>query len=153
MSMDVKVQGDLEIVMTRSFDAPLELVWAAHTSAEHLRHWWARGHECDVDLDFRPGGKWRIVEHGPQGERWAFRGEVREIVPMELIVQTFEWEGLPGHISVERLEFAYRDGRTVLTGTSTFANREDRDGMVASGMEHGARDSYRALENHLKTMA
>lgn len=152
-ALDVKLVGDLEIVMTRSFDAPLELVWEVHTKAEHLRHWWARGHQMEVsEHDFRPGGKWRFVEHGPEGEEWAFRGEIREIVPMELIVQTFEWEGLPGHISVERLVFEHKDGKTTLTGTSTFANREDRDGMAASGMEVGANESYLALDAYLKTL-
>jgi uncharacterized protein YndB with AHSA1/START domain len=151
-TMDVQVLGDLEIVMTRAFDAPLDLVWEVHTKAEHLKKWWARGHEMDGELDFRPGGKWRFVEHGPDGEEWAFRGEIREIVPRELIVQTFEWEGLPGHISVERLVFAEKDGKTVLTGTSTFANREDRDGMLQSGMETGANESYQALEAYLRTL-
>jgi uncharacterized protein YndB with AHSA1/START domain len=151
-TMDVQVLGDLEIVMTRAFDAPLDMVWEAHTKVEHLKKWWARGHEMDGELDFRPGGKWRFVEHGPDGEEWAFRGEIREIVPRELIVQTFEWEGLPGHISVERLVFAEKDGKTVLTGTSTFANREDRDGMLQSGMETGANESYRALEAYLRTL-
>ncbi|WP_051366791.1 SRPBCC family protein [Hamadaea tsunoensis] len=151
-TMTVEVQGDTEIVMTRLVDAPLALVWEVHTKAEHLKHWWGRGHEMDAELDFRPGGTWRFVEHGPEGERWAFRGEIREIVEHELIVQTFEWEGLPGHISVERLVFSEKDGKTLLTGTSTFANREDRDGMVASGMEGGARESYAALEAYLRTL-
>ena len=151
-TLDVQLVGDLEIVMTRSFDAPLDLVWEAHTQIEHLKKWWARGNRMEGDLDFRPGGKWRFVEYGPDGEAWAFRGEVREIVPKSLIVQTFEWEGLPGHISVERLVFEEKDGKTVLTGTSTFANREDRDGMVQSGMEAGANQSYQALQDYLDTL-
>jgi uncharacterized protein YndB with AHSA1/START domain len=107
----------------------------------------------DAELDFRPGGSWRFVEHGDNGERWGFRGEFREIVPQELIVQTFEFDGMPGHISVERLVFEEKDGKTVLTGYVTFANQEDRDGMVASGMEGGARESYQALEAYLTTMS
>lgn len=151
--LNVQLQGDRELVMTRVFDAPLALVWEAHSKAEHLKRWWARGHEMDAELDFRPGGKWRFVEHGENGEEWAFRGEYREIVPQELIVQTFEWEGLPGHISVERLTFEEKDGKTHLTGVSTFDNQEDRDGMVSSGMETGAAQSYRALDAYLKEMA
>jgi uncharacterized protein YndB with AHSA1/START domain len=150
-TLDVQIVGDLDIVMTRSFDAPLDLVWEVHTKAEHLRKWWARGNPMDGELDFRPGGKWRFVEHSPEGD-WAFRGEIREIVPQQLIVQTFEFEGMPGHIAVERLTFEEKDGTTVLTTTSTFANREDRDGMVQSGMEVGANDSYRALDAYLKTL-
>lgn len=148
-TLDVQIVGDTEIVMSRSFDAPLDLVWAVHTEFEHLRKWWGRGHEVTGEHEFREGGKWRFVEHGDNGEEWAFRGEIREIVPKRLIVQTFEWEGLPGHISVERLTFEEKDGKTYITGTSTFANREDRDGMVASGMEGGANESYRALDAYL----
>jgi uncharacterized protein YndB with AHSA1/START domain len=151
-NFDVQLVGDLDIVMTRIVDAPLDLVWEVHTKVEHLKHWWARGNKMDGELDFRPGGKWRFVEHGPEGEEWAFRGEIREIVPQSLIVQTFEWEGLPGHISVERLVFEEKDGKTVLTGTSTFASREDRDGMASSGMEVGAAQSYKALDAYLKTL-
>jgi uncharacterized protein YndB with AHSA1/START domain len=150
--LDVQLVGDREITMTRTFDAPLALVWEVHTKAEHLKKWWARGHEMDAELDFRPGGKWRFIEHDENGEEYAFRGEIREIVPQQLIVQTFEWEGLPGHISIERLEFSEHDGKTTLVGTSTFANKEDRDGMVTSGMEEGARQSYEALEAYLKTL-
>jgi uncharacterized protein YndB with AHSA1/START domain len=151
-TLDVQIVGDLEIVMSRAFDAPLDLVWEVHTKAEHLKKWWGRGHAMDGELDFRPGGKWRFVEYGDNGESWAFRGEIREIVPRELIVQTFEWEGLPGHISVERLVFEEKDGKTFVTGTSTFANREDRDGMAQSGMEAGANESYRALEAYLQSL-
>ena len=152
-NFSVALQGDSELTITRVFDAPLALVWEAHTKVEHLRHWWARGHEMDAELDFRPGGSWRFVEHGDNGEEWGFHGEIREIVPQELIVQTFEFEGMPGHVSVERLVFEEKDGKTVLTGTVTFDNQEDRDGMVNSGMETGARQSYLALEAYLKEMA
>jgi uncharacterized protein YndB with AHSA1/START domain len=152
-NFSVTLQGDRELTMTRIFDAPLALVWEAHSKAEHLKRWWARGHEMDAELDFRPGGSWRFVEHGDNGEEWGFHGEIREVVPYELIVQTFEYEGMPGHISVERLEFAEKDGRTVLTGRVTFDSQDDRDGMVNSGMEGGARESYEALAAYLKEMA
>ena len=152
-NFSLELQGDRELTMTRVFDAPLALVWAAHSKVEHLKHWWARGHEMDGEIDFRPGGKWRFVEHGDNGERWAFRGEFQEIVPEQLIVQTFEFEGMPGHISVERLNFEEKDGKTYLTSTVTFDSEADRDGMVESGMEGGARQSYLALDAYLKEMA
>ncbi len=148
------LQGDRELTMTRTVDAPLDLVWAAHTEAEHLKHWWARGHKMDVDLlDFRPGGSWRFVEHGDNGERWAFRGEFREIAEHELIVMTFEYEGAPGHVSIQQLRFQAEGARTTITGTLTFENQADRDAMVGSGMEEGARQSYRALDAYLAELA
>jgi uncharacterized protein YndB with AHSA1/START domain len=147
--LQVTTLGDLELEMTRTFDAPLALVWDCHTQAEHIKHWWGRGHNLDVELDFRVGGKWRFVEHGEDGQEWAFRGEFREIVPQEVLVWTFEFEGMPGHISVDRLVFTERDGKTTITARSTFDSQSDRDGMVNSGMEQGAEQSYQALDAYL----
>ncbi|MEV0611620.1 SRPBCC family protein [Polymorphospora rubra] len=145
--------SDLEVTMTRTFDAPRELVFAVHTRAEHLKHWWGRGNPLDIEIDFRVGGRYRYVEHTPDGGSHAFRGEFREIVPNERIVQTFEYEPMAGHILEETLVFEERDGTTVVTGTSRFADKGDRDGMVASGMEAGAAESYAALDRYLKTLA
>ena len=131
--------------MTRVLDAPRRLVWAAMTQPEHLKRWWGRGNPLDLTLDFRPGGSYRYVEHA-DGTEYAFRGEIREIVPEERIVQTFEFEGMPGHISVETLTLEETDGKTTVTINSTFANQEDRDGMLQSGMETGANQSYDALD-------
>ncbi|SDZ17902.1 Uncharacterized conserved protein YndB, AHSA1/START domain [Micromonospora pattaloongensis] len=148
----VDLPSDHEITMSRAFDAPRDLVFAAHTEAEHLKHWWGRGNPLDVEIDFRVGGRYRFVEHAPDGAAYAFRGEFREIVAPQRIVQTFEFEGMPGHVIVETLEFEERDGRTVVTGTSRFDSREDRDGMLNSGMAQGASQSYAALEKHLSTL-
>jgi uncharacterized protein YndB with AHSA1/START domain len=144
----VTVTGDREVVMSRVFDAPRELVFKAHTSCEHLRRWWARGNPMDCDVDFRPGGRYRFVEHSPEGDH-AFRGEYREIIPNEKIVQTFEWEGLPGHIVEDTHVFTDTDGKTTITTTSVFASTEDRDGMLSSGMADGAEQSARHLDELL----
>jgi len=153
--MTLTVPSDREIVLTRTFDAPRRLVWEALTRPEHVPQWWGpRGTTMLVDkMDLRPGGAWRFVSRGPDGSEHGFRGEYREIVPPERIVQTFEWEGLPGHISVETLTLEERDGRTTITGTSVFDSVEDRDGMLQSGMETGAAETYDRLEEHLRTMA
>jgi len=141
----ITLPSDTEIRMTRVLDAPRRLVWAAMTQPEHLKRWWGRGNPLDLTLDFRPGGSYRYVEHA-DGTEYAFRGEIREIVPEERIVQTFEFEGMPGHISVETLTLEETDGKTTVTINSTFANQEDRDGMLQSGMETGANQSYDALD-------
>ncbi|MEU7843643.1 SRPBCC family protein [Micromonospora sp. NPDC049114] len=150
--LTIDMSSDRDITMTRSFDAPRDLVFAAHTQAEHLRHWWGRGNPLDVEIDFREGGRYRFVEHAPDGNAYAFRGEFREIVEPERIVQTFEFEGMPGQVAVETLVFTEQDGRTVLTGTTRFDTTEQRDGMAGSGMAQGAAESYAALQRHLSTM-
>ncbi|MEX1254886.1 MAG: SRPBCC family protein [Dehalococcoidia bacterium] len=150
----VTLPSDLEIVMTRVFDAPRELVFEAHSKPEHIRRWWGRlGSTLPVcEMDFRPGGAWRFVERQSDGEESGFRGEYREIVPPARIVQTFEFEGMPGHVSLETLTFVEGDGRTVLTSTSVFESAEDRDGMLQSGAEQGANESMDRLAEHLAEM-
>jgi uncharacterized protein YndB with AHSA1/START domain len=140
---------DTTIVMSRVFDAPRELVFAAHTRAEHLKRWWGRGNPLDVEIDLRPGGAWRCVETAPDGTRHAFRGEYLEITPPERLVQTFEYEGMPGHVLTETHVFTEEDGRTRLTSTAAFDSAADRDGMLQSGMESGAAQSYAALDKLL----
>ncbi|MER7892992.1 SRPBCC family protein [Micromonospora sp. NPDC094482] len=148
----VELPSDHEISLTRSFDAPRDLVFAAHTQAEHLKRWWGRGNPLDVEIDFREGGRYRFVEHAQDGNDYAFRGEFREIAVPERIVQTFEFEGMPGHIAVETLVFTEQDGRTVVTGTTRFDTRQERDGMLDSGMSQGAAESYAALDRYLATL-
>ncbi len=153
--LTVTTPSDREIVLTRMFDAPRDLVFEAHTSCEHMSNWWGpRKYEvASCDLDFRPGGKWRIVHRGPDGtEEQGFRGEFREIVRPERIIWTFEWEGMPGHISVETLTLEEKDGKTLLTATAVYDTVEDRDGMLQSGMEAGAAETYERLDEYLETL-
>ena len=139
--LTVTTPSDREIVMSRVFDAPRELVFEAHSKCEHIRHWWGRGNPLDCEMDFRPGGKYRFVEHAPDGNDYAFRGEYREIVAPERIVSTFEFEGAPGQICVDTLTLEEHDGKTTLTTRSLFDSVEARDGMLSSGMETGANES------------
>jgi uncharacterized protein YndB with AHSA1/START domain len=154
--LKVTTPSDTEIVMTREFDAPRELIFEAHSSCEHLNKWWGpRKYSFELcEMDFRPGGKYRFVHRGPDGvEEHGFRGEYREIVPPERIVWTFEWEGMPGHISVDTLTLNdIGGGRTKLTAHSFFDSVEDRDGMLQSGMEEGASETYDRLAELLETM-
>jgi uncharacterized protein YndB with AHSA1/START domain len=149
--VDVTTPSDREIVMTRVFDAPRELVFEAHSSCEHLSHWWGpRKYEfASCELDFRPGGTWRIVQRGPDGEIPGFRGEYLEIVRPNRIVWTFEWEGMLGHVGPETMVFEDLEGKTKLTTTSVFNTPEERDGMLASGMVAGAVETYERLDQYL----
>jgi uncharacterized protein YndB with AHSA1/START domain len=137
---------DREIVLTRVFDAPRERVFEAHSKCEHVKRWWGRGNPMDCEMDFRPGGGYRFLEHG---DDHAFHGEYREIEAPARIVQTFEYEGMPGHVCVETLVFEEDAGKTRLTSTSVFDSKEDRDGMLSSGMEQGANESLDALDRLL----
>jgi uncharacterized protein YndB with AHSA1/START domain len=152
--MKLTTPSDREIVMTRVFDASRELVFEAHSSCEHMERWWGPRKYTVVDckMDFRPGGEWRIVHRGPDGEEYGFRGEFREIVPPEKIVWTFEFEGMPGHVSVETLTLDEQDGKTKLTATSVFNSVEDRDGMLESGMEEGAAETWDRLAELLEDL-
>jgi uncharacterized protein YndB with AHSA1/START domain len=150
--LTIDLPSDREVTLTRSFDAPRELVYAAHTQAEHLTHWWGRGNPLDVEIDFRVGGHYRCVEHAQDGNDYAFRGEYREIVVPERIVQTFEFEGMPGQVAVETLVFTEQDGRTTITSSTRFDTTAQRDGMIDSGMAQGAAESYAALDRYLATL-
>jgi uncharacterized protein YndB with AHSA1/START domain len=150
----VTTPSDREIVMRREINAPRDLVFEAHSSCEHMSRWWGpRKYEiAECDLDFRPGGAWRIVHRGSDGQEFPFRGEFREIVAPERITWTFEWEGMPGHVSVQTVEFDEHDGVTTLTTTAVFDTKEDRDGMLQSGMEEGAAESMDRLDEYLEVL-
>jgi uncharacterized protein YndB with AHSA1/START domain len=152
-ALKVTTPSDREIVMTRVFDAPRDLVFEAHTSCEHMSNWWGpRKYEfASCEIDFRPGGAWRVV-HRAEGEEYGFHGEYREIVRPERIVWTFEYEGWPGQVSVETLTLEEQDGKTTLTATSVYDTVEQRDGMLESGMEAGAAESMDRLEEYLEVL-
>jgi uncharacterized protein YndB with AHSA1/START domain len=152
--MHITTPSDTEVEITRIFDAPRDLVFEAHTSCEHLSHWWGprRYEVADCEIDFRPGGTWRMV-HRAAGEEHTFRGEYRDIVRPERITWTFEWMGLPGHVSVDTVTFEDRDGKTLLTTRSVFDSKEDRDGMLRSGMETGLAETWERLDDYLEAMA
>ena len=153
-TLTLTLPSEREIVMTRVFDAPRDLVFEAHSSCEHMSHWWGprRLTLTVCEMDFRPGGAYRFVQRAPDGAEYAFRGKFREIVPPERIVWTFEFEGMPGHVSVETVTFTEQDGKTMLTATAVFDSVEDRDGMLQSGMEEGARETYDRLAEYLERL-
>ena len=142
----MRTPSDREIVSERVFDAPRDRVFAAYTDPELIPRWWGpRRLTTTVDqMDVRRGGAWRFVCHDSDGEEQGFRGTYREVTPPERIVQTFEWEGMPGHVIAETVTFEDL-GRTKVTGTSLFHTTEERDGMLASGMEGGLTETHDRL--------
>jgi uncharacterized protein YndB with AHSA1/START domain len=143
----VTTPSEREIVSERVFDAPRDRVFAAYTDPELIPQWWGpRGTTTIVDqMDVRPGGAWRFVGRDPDGSETAFRGTYREVTPPERIVQTFEWEGMPGHVVVETATFEDLGGRTRVRAQSLFHTSEERDGMLDSGMERGLTETHDRL--------
>ena len=151
----ITLPSDLEILVTREFDAPRDVVYKTMTDPKLIPQWWGpRSDKTTVDkMEVRPGGKWRFVATQPDGTTYAFRGEYREIIPGEKIVQTFEFEPMAGHISVETGTLTYLPGgRTLFTTRSVFTSKEDRDGMIESGMESGLRETYERLDEVLANL-
>ncbi len=146
--------GKHDIVMTREFNAPRELVFRAYTDPELVPKWWGpKGTTTVVDqMDVRMGGVWRYVQHHADGGEYGFRGVYHQVSAPERLVYTFEFEGMPGHILLETIILEERDGKTLVTDLSVFQSIEDRDGMLQSGMESGATDSWDRFDEVLKTL-
>ncbi|HVV13406.1 SRPBCC family protein [Amycolatopsis sp.] len=141
------VAGQPVITVTREFDAPAELVYRTYTDPALIPEWWGPDeYTTDVEvMEVRHGGRWRFVQTAEDGGQHAFHGVYHDAVPGERIVQTFEYEGAPGHVLLETMRFTDLGGRTRVTGTSVFQSLEDRDGMIAAGMEAGAVRSYERM--------
>jgi uncharacterized protein YndB with AHSA1/START domain len=145
-TLKVTTANDRDIVMTRVFDAPRNLVYDAFTKPELLKQWFGpRGYSlavCEVDL--RVGGGFRFVLRGPDGKDMGMRGVYRELAPPSRSVHTESFDDYPGESTVTAV-FTEEAGRTTLTATVTYPSQEVRDIVVKSGMEHGAAESYDKL--------
>jgi uncharacterized protein YndB with AHSA1/START domain len=129
--------GKQEVVITRTFDAPCELVFKTFTNPNLIPQWWGPGTIVDR-MDARPGGSWRFVQRDENGNEYGFHGVYHDITQPERVINTFEFEGMPGHVLLETITFEEQDGKTTLRNLSVFQSVEDRDGMLMSGMEEGA---------------
>ena len=145
--------SDREIRVERIFNAPRDRVFKAMTDEKLIAQWWGRGNPLVIEK-FEPvrGGHWRFVERSKDGEH-GFEGRFREVSPPDRIVQTFEWDGMPGHVVIETATLEdLGDGRTKFVNVSLFHTAEERDGMMQSGMEGGMNESYAALDKVLAAM-
>ena len=149
---DIFIDPNLpQIRITREFDAPPESVFRAHTDPSLIVRWLGpRDLVMELDRwDAETGGAYRYVHRRGDDEFW-FRGSFHEVRPTDLIVQTFTFEGFPDSVALEKARFeALEDGRTRLVVTSMGDSFEERDAMVASGMEHGVREGYERLDEVL----
>ena len=151
----VTTPTEREIRIERVFNAPRDRVFALYTDPELIPEWWGpHGTTAEVDeMDVRTGGRWRFIMHNSDGSQTGFRGAYREVTAPERIVQTFEWEPMAGHVSVETATFEDLGDRTRVVTTSIFHTTEERDGMLASGMEGGMQETFQRLDALIERLA
>ncbi|WIX99363.1 SRPBCC family protein [Amycolatopsis mongoliensis] len=152
--MEITLPTDEQILITREFAAPKHLVYRAWTTPELVRRWWAghRGTTTDVEMDLRPGGRWRYVLKTNDGAEVGFHGEYREVVPEEKIVYTevFEMPGVDpdsvdGPLNTATFTALGAD-RSVLRLLTETGSKELRDMILESGMEGGVREQMVLIE-------
>lgn len=141
--------------ISREFDAPRELLYRAWTEPELLVQWLGpRRLTMIVDeYDVRDGGRWRYVHRDEDGTDYGFHGVFHGTPSVDGMVQTFEFEGAPGHVSLDALTFEERGGRTLVRTHSVFQSVEDRDAMIAAGMEGGLDEGFERLDAVLASLA
>ena len=144
----VTLPTDNQILITRDFDAPRQLVYRAWTTPELVKRWWSgrRGEVTSIEIDLRVGGRWRYVMNANEGFEVAFHGEYREIVPDERIVSTEVYEGMPGAEALDTITFTEVDGRTTVEILVEHDSKEGRDAHIESGMEDGMQEAMDLLE-------
>ncbi len=140
--------GKQEIIVTRLLNAPRERIFKAMTDPLLIPKWWGpRKYETVVDkMEVRPGGLWRFINRDGSGKDHAFHGVYHSIEAPERIVDTFEYEGEPGHVLLEFHTLEARGAQTLLTTHVIYESVADRDGMVAAGMEYGQNEGLERLE-------
>ena len=140
--------SDNEILVTREFDAPADLLFDAWTTPDMVKRWWAgdRGQVVEAQIDLRIGGRWRWVMIANGGFEVAFSGEYREIDRPHRIVRTEVFEMFPDAEALSTVTFDESDGVTTLRILGWYPSQDIRDAAIASGMEGGLQSSLDELE-------
>jgi len=150
-SAHVEFPNDLEIVLTREFDAPIQLVFDVLTKPEHVRNWFAPFEDqmtvCSIDL--RAGGAYHMVFVTPDGTECSFRGTYLEIERPTRIVETWLFEGWPDAEAVETTELHETDGVTTVKMNLAFRDQAGRNHMTRSD---GQESSWDKLEDYLRSL-
>jgi len=153
---DLQVTADPgvpQILTERKFDAPRDLLYRAFTEPDLLARWLGpRDGTMTVDrFDLHDGGTWRYVHTDGEGNEYAFHGVFHGEPSLDGIVQTFEFEGAPGHVQLDTVTFEEQDDGTIVRTNSVFQTVEARDAMVEHGMTEGMTEGYEQLEELLNT--
>jgi uncharacterized protein YndB with AHSA1/START domain len=143
------------VEITREFAASPELLFRAWSEPELLAQWLGpRQYVMTVERwDLRHGGSYRYIHTGTDGAQHAFRGVFHGEQSTDGMVQTFEYEGAPGHVSLDTLRFEPGGERTLMRTISVFQSVADRDAMIEAGMARGVREGYERLDELLPTLA
>ncbi len=143
--------GCPEVEIRHTVYASPKEVFEAVTDRRQIPRWWGpeRMKTRVTKMDVRPGGQWRYVNIDPSGKEFGFHGIYHEVHAPKELVYTFEYEGMPGHVSMETVKLEPREGRTEITEKIVFQSVEDRDGMLKMGMEEGERESMERLDKLL----
>ena len=139
------------IDIVREFDAPKDAVRRAYLDRDLIAQWLGpHGYEMHVDeWNGETGGRYQYTHRDPEGNAYTFTG-VFHSVSVDMLVQTFEFDGWPGHVSLESVTFEdLGDGRTRIVNHSAYQSVEDRNGMAESGMEKGINEGYERLDELL----
>jgi uncharacterized protein YndB with AHSA1/START domain len=143
--------GSPLVSFEREVAAPRDLVYRAYTEPELLAQWLGpRRLAMQVEqLDVRHGGQWRYVNTDTDGTEYAFHGVFHGTPSPDRMVQTFEFEGAPGHVSLDTLVLEDLGGRTLIRTSSVHQSVEARDAMIAGGMEGGVVEGFERLDELL----
>ena len=146
--------GVPQVLTARTFDAPRNLVFRAFTDPELLVQWLGpRQYTMTIErFDVRDGGTYRYVHADDAGNAFGFHGVFHGEPSPDGFVQTFEFEGAPGHVSMDTLVLEERDGKTTVRTNSVFQSVEARDAMVQSGMAEGMNEGYDRLDELIVTL-
>jgi uncharacterized protein YndB with AHSA1/START domain len=146
--------GVPQVLTARTFDAPRDLVFRAFTDPELLVQWLGpRQYTMTIErFDVRDGGTYRYVHADDAGNAFGFHGVFHGEPSPDGFVQTFEFEGAPGHVSMDTLVLEERDGKTTVRTNSVFQSVEARDAMVQSGMAEGMNEGYDRLDELIVTL-
>ena len=148
----LSLPSDREILMTRKFDAPREIVWDTITDPELVPKWYGFARDATEvkKMDVRPGGQWQYITRTSGGEVVDFHGTYREVVAPEKLVYSFLFGDMPEGDGFVEITLVEQDGVTELRDRGVFNSKEERDAIIATGMESGARETYERLSQLIR---
>lgn len=143
--------GKQEIIVTRTYNAPRELVYKTLTDPILIPQWWGPKYLTTIveKMEVKSGGQWRFIQHDAEGKTYGFYGVYHLAKSPSLLIYTMEWDGMPDHVLMNIDRFEERDGITICTSRSIFETVEDRDGMLQTGMEEGTREETERIDELL----
>lgn len=146
--------GKQEYIYKRVFEFPRASVFKIYTDPELIPKWWGPSfYKTMVDkMDVRPGGHWRFVQTDLKGAVFAFHGVFHTVEKELLLINTLEYEGKPGHVSLNTVTFEIHGNSTILKRHAVFQSTADRDFIIQYNMEQGLSQSMDRIELLLKSI-